>query len=144
MLIWIVLALVVATMAYIRLAPSDPARWNRPAPYEGLENRNLGAGYVWRAPVGSDAEGLALLARLAQIAEGTARTELLTGSPEAGQLTVVTRSKLMGFPDYTTFSLRQTSEGQPYVEMFGRSRFGRSDLGVNAKRLRGWAAALDR
>ena len=30
-----------------------------------------------------------------------------------------------------------------YVEVYGRSRFGRSDLGVNAKRVDAWLAQVE-
>jgi len=48
-------------------------------------------------------------------------------------ITYVTRSRVFGFPDYTT--VRQAG---PQLEIYGRLRFGRSDLGVNAARIDGW------
>jgi uncharacterized protein (DUF1499 family) len=66
------------------------------------------------------------------------RTTLLAGSIAEGHLTYVTRSKWMGFPDYTT--LEQSGDT---IKMFARLRFGRQDMGVNAARLRKLITALD-
>ena len=63
------------------------------------------------------------------------RTERL----EAGidQVLYVTRSGFWGFPDYTSAAVTQV-EGTDHSRAIvsGRLRFGRSDLGVNRKRLR--------
>ena len=84
----------------------------------------------------SDAPGR--FARLEEIILATARTERLAGSAEAGMATYVTRSKVFGFPDYTTIRQR---DGQ--LEIYGRLRFGKSDLGVNKARVESWLAHLD-
>jgi uncharacterized protein (DUF1499 family) len=52
-------------------------------------------------------------------------------------VTYVTRSRVMGFPDYTT--VRQAGD---MVEIYGRLRFGKSDLGVNAARIDRWLRRL--
>ena len=48
-------------------------------------------------------------------------------------ITYVTRSALFRFPDYTTVRHRDAQ-----IEIYGRLRFGRSDLGVNAARIDRW------
>ena len=48
-------------------------------------------------------------------------------------ITYITRSRVFGFPDYTT--VRQAG---PQLELYGRLRFGGSDLGANAARLDHW------
>jgi uncharacterized protein (DUF1499 family) len=141
MVIWPVLTVVVLALAYVRLAPSDPSVWNGASSVPGTESRQLDGGYVWRKVMDSDAT--AVLEKLKAAAEATPRTVLLTGSVEAGQMTYVTRSKVIGFPDYTTISLRQTPEGQPFVEVYARLRFGKSDLGVNAKRVKSWVGTIE-
>ena len=93
---------------------------------------DLGNGAVRIIEAGTDD-----LARLDTIIRGTARTQVLAGSVEAGMITYVTRSAAIGFPDYTTIRLR---DGQ--IEIFGRARYGASDLGVNAARIDGWLDAL--
>jgi hypothetical protein len=143
--------IVAGGMAYIRLAPSDPARWHVVPEMSG---RN---GWTFPPP-GADAvtdeEGGAragltvlgqgpedVLARLDAIAIKTPRTVRLAGSPEAGMVTWVTRSAFFGFPDYTTAAAR--AEGPvTVVAVHARQRFGRRDFGVNAARLRNWIARL--
>ncbi|MFM7333036.1 MAG: DUF1499 domain-containing protein [Tabrizicola sp.] len=126
-------------MAYIRLAPSDPKAWHVDFAAGGLpahahvfcirpDNRY--------GPIQGDPA--ALLARLDAIALATPRTERLAGSPEEGRITWVTRSGLMGYPDYTT---AQVMEG-PGLCIAGRQRFGSNDWGVNARRIGGWVQEL--
>lgn len=127
---WIVLILVLgiaAGLAYIRLAPSDPARWH--VLPDGVSDQDLPGGAMRRS------EGD--LAALDAIIRATSRTEVLAGSVPEGMVSYVTRSRVFGFPDYTT--VRQAG---PRLEIYGRLRFGRSDLGVNAARIDGWLELL--
>jgi hypothetical protein len=125
--------------AYVRLAPSDPARWNIDlAGAYAWQNAGLNKvkaltnGAVLRRPASPD-----MLARLDAIAMATPRTNRLAGSVEQGRITWVTRSALWGFPDYTTAQIQEDS-----ILLYARSRFGKSDLGVNAKRLEQWQSKL--
>ncbi|MEQ6248198.1 DUF1499 domain-containing protein [Sulfitobacter sp. HNIBRBA3233] len=123
-MIWIVvIAGLVAGLAYIRLAPSDVSRWHRPV---GAAENVTGDG--WAARVIPAADGL--LSDLNQVMLALPRTELLAGSVGDGRLTYVTRSKVIGFPDYTTIE----QDGNQ-IKLYARLRFGRSDMGVNAARL---------
>ena len=115
---------------WVRLAPSDPARWHVSAGDAG--NRDF-AGAVIR-PV---AAGPGDMARLDRIIRVTPRTTLLAGSPEEGMVTYITRSRIWGFPDYTTIEARNGA-----ITIHGRLRFGSSDMGVNRARITGWAEAL--
>ena len=135
---WLIFLIIVAFAAYVRLAPSDPARWHRPAAIAGTESKQLKGGYIWRKVV--DGDGKAALASLDAAATAAPRTMTLAGSVEDGQITYVTRTAAWGFPDYTTATLQTAEDGQTYLEVYGRLRFGRSDLGVNAKRIKGWVA----
>lgn len=110
----------------VRLAPSDPARWHMMP--GAITNRDLDGGAM--RLVGAGENGLA---RLDAIIRQSPRTRHLAGSAEDGMLSYVTRSLIFGFPDYTT--IRQAG---PQIEIYGRLRFGQSDLGVNAARLDGW------
>ena len=47
----------------------------------------------------------------------------------------------MGFPDYITAEVAPTAEGTR-LDIFSRQRFGSSDMGVNAARLRNWLSQL--
>lgn len=128
----------VGGMAYVRLAPSDPARW-----HVDLSAGKLPAhSHVFCIKPGTRYDGQAdpkdLLARLDAIAMATPRTERVAGSPEEGRITWVTRSALIGFPDYTT---AQAMEGPSFC-VAGRQRFGSQDWGVNARRIGGWMQEL--
>lgn len=120
--------LVVAGLAYIRLAPSDPARWHRPP--EVSADKTFNSGVKRRLLVGPEA-----LARFDAIVLATPHTRVLAGSVGEGLITYVTRSRGMGFPDYTT--VQQVGD---VLEIYARARFGRSDLGVNKARAEGWLA----
>ncbi len=125
-LLGLVLLAAVAGALYIRLAPSDPARWHRMP--DSFTPGDAPGQAMRRVEAGEDG-----LARLHRIVMDTPRTTVLAGSVADGMITYVTRSAVMGFPDYTT--VRRT-DGQ--IELYGRLRFGRSDLGVNAARLDRW------
>lgn len=121
------LVVIAAGLGYIRLAPSDAARWH--ALPEDLSDQTLEGGAMRRLT--GD------LAALDAIIRATPRTTVLAGSVAEGMITYVTRSRVFGFPDYTT--VRQTGDA---LEIYGRLRFGASDLGVNAVRIDGWLEAL--
>ncbi len=129
-IMWVLLAVAVGLLAWIRLAPSDPARWHvRP---EFTADRDMPGGAVRIIRAGPDA-----LARLDRIARATPRTRLLAGSVEEGMMTWITRSRAFGFPDYTT----AWADGERLV-IYARLRFGRADFGVNRARVEGWVRAL--
>lgn len=123
--------LLVALLLYVRLAPSDPERWHRPI--ETATDTDLDGGAV-RVIAGDEAT----LAQLDTAMRALPRTRLLAGSVGEGRITYVTRSKVVGFPDYTTMELQ---DGE--VRLFARLRFGKSDLGVNRKRLEGLLGRIE-
>ena len=93
--------LIAAFALYVRLAPSDPARWHKAPPDLPVgDSAGLNSFVAVR---GGDRE---ILERLIQIAKATPRTERLAGSADEGMITLVTRSRLWGFPDYTTIRLQ--------------------------------------
>lgn len=131
---WLGLLLILAVLgglAWIRLAPSDPARWHVAPTVEGDEDLPGGAK---RRVAGA---GQNALARLDAIARATPRTSVLAGSVADGMVTYVTRSRLFGFPDYST--VRQ--EGDDLL-LHARLRFGQSDMGVNRARVEQWLRRL--
>lgn len=149
------LILIAGGMAWIRLAPDDPAWWNRatkqlsdPFWEPGRDFGPLDAGRIEQkdnsarlvATIrGSTAS--ALLELLDQVALETPRTHRLAGTPDSGMITWVTRSAIFGFPDYTT---AQAVQDGPDVSLaiLARSRYGRRDFGVNQARLADWLARL--
>ncbi|CUH53270.1 DUF1499 domain-containing protein [Shimia marina] len=129
----IVIGLIVflaAGLAYVRLAPSDPAKWHRDVQINHDSNSENSV----RRMVVTGSDGLA---KFAEIAAQTPNTSVLAGSVEEGMITFITRTKVMGYPDYTT----AIQDGE-LLKIFGRSRFGLKDFGVNAARVDGWIEAL--
>lgn len=131
----ILVVLIVGLMAYVRFSPIDAARWHV-MPDAAVPGDTVTAGSfktVRRITVPA-AEVLTAMERLAL---ATPRTQLLTGSVGEGMITFQTRSRLWGFPDYTTVAV----QGDVLV-IYGRLRFGKADLGVNKTRIEGWLETL--
>jgi uncharacterized protein (DUF1499 family) len=141
----VILILAAGAMAFIRLAPSDPAQWHialnpRPANIatpspDKITALNNGA-YVDLTAAADQTQ--ALLAKLDGIALASPRTQRVAGSAETGRITWVTRSAIWGFPDYTTAESTPTG-----ITIFARQRFGAGDFGVNAARLAAWITSLN-
>ena len=129
MVLWLLIGVGLAMGAYIRLAPSDPVRWHV-APEDA--ERDLKGGVVRVVETGPDG-----LARLDKIARATPRTSVLAGSLEEGMITYITRTKVFGFPDYTT-----VQQDGDTLRIYARLRFGRRDFGVNRDRVTQWLALL--
>lgn len=130
-LLTVVVVLMVAGVLYVRLAPTDVARWHQPI--AATENADLTGGAI--RVLQADAEAFA---RVDAYARALPRTEVIAGSVEEGRVTYRTRSHWIGFPDFTTV---EYADGT--LKMFARLRFGVSDLGVNAARLEGFVAAAE-
>lgn len=140
-------ALLAAAMAWVRLAPSDPARWHvelaraaAPGPGPCIEKIETGKGFARASCIVAQSPASVLQA-LDAIALATPRTARLAGSPQDGRITWITRSRLWGFPDYTTAQAVETAEGTQ-LDLLARLRFGRGDMGVNGARLRNWLGQL--
>ncbi|MBE1284573.1 MAG: DUF1499 domain-containing protein [Rhodobacteraceae bacterium] len=127
----IILAIAVVAVGYVRMAPSDTGRWHQMPEFS--EDKNFKSGVMRVVDAGLDG-----LQRLDVIITQTPKTSVLDGSVAQGMVTYVTRSKVIGFPDYTTVRL----DGDQ-LKIYARLRFGRSDMGVNKKRVDGWLAQLN-
>ena len=139
---WLLLMVALSGLVYIRLAPDDVALVHV-APPSGAtpDSPVIGQGSaLFVADFNADPEQMWQM--LQQVIQSTPRTKYLAGSVKEGMITFVTRSVVFGFPDYTTIIVTQNEQGSR-VTLFGRLRYGRSDFGVNAKRLRGWIKALE-
>lgn len=133
--------IVIFAAVAFRVMPMDAARYHiRPALAVPPSTPNFAL------TVGDEA--LVLPRNLADVAADVALKAasdgavLLAGQPEDGFVTYVYRSRLMGFPDALSLTLDPTDEGGTRVQIFSRSSFGYSDLGVNAARVADWVAAL--
>lgn len=137
------LGLFVAFAVWVRLGPTDAAFWHNPELPIMESGNHPGAGsFVTQRTM--DGDGIETLARLDDIIRVTSRTAILTGTAAEGKITYVTRSRVMGFPDYTTVTLTSLAplDGST-LQVFGRLRFGKADMGVNRARIEGWLATLD-
>ncbi|MBN2758918.1 MAG: DUF1499 domain-containing protein [Rhodobacteraceae bacterium] len=138
------LVVVVAGMGWVRLAPHDAARWHldprrvaRPASPNFFLLR-MGDGDA-PAPL-FDMTPADLAERVHNVATAQG-AKLLAGRVADGHMTYLSRSRLMGYPDYTTVLIEPAGDGA-MMTAFARARFGYSDMGVNRARLEGWIAAL--
>jgi uncharacterized protein (DUF1499 family) len=124
------------------MAPTDPAIWHvDPLTVTGTSLRNS---YLMRA--GGDAPVLhltlppdAAATRLDAVALATPRTTRVAG--QGGYVTYMTRSRIWGFPDFTSVRISAAPGGSD-IAIFARSRFGAADGGVNKARVAAWIAQL--
>lgn len=142
MVLGLVALIVLGFAAYVRLAPSDPARWHvSPVPDAPADCAVRAGRGEARAACAYDLAPTDALAQLDAVAMATPRTTRLAGSVEEGRITWVTRSALWGFPDYTTAEVRADGAGTR-IDLWARLRFGGDDMGVNAARLAGWLGQM--
>ncbi len=80
-----------------------------------------------------------LYAAIRKVADAQPRTYVAAGYDDRRQIHYVVRSETLNFPDLVTVQVGENSS----LILWSRSVYGRSDLGVNAKRLATWLAALD-
>ncbi len=71
------------------------------------------------------------------------RTVLQREFTAALQAHYVVRSAMVGFPDLVMLQVLSSPDGGSQVVIWSRSVYGRSDFGVNRKRLVAWLSAID-
>lgn len=139
------LALVVLVLglgAYVRLAPSDAAVWHiSPVTDAPADCTVRPASDSARLACAVAEPPASVLAQLDAVAMATPRTVRLSGSVDEGRITWITRTRLWGFPDYTTAEAKAEGTGSR-LDLYARQRIGSNDWGVNAARLTAWKAAL--
>jgi hypothetical protein len=141
-----VVAALLGLLAWIRLAPSDPARWH----VDPLKVETpITVGHFLIRPEGGDTRGPdfalppeELLAAFDRVARSQPRVTLLAGSVKDGMITYVARSLLFGFPDYVSVRALPDGKGGSRLALFARQRFGRDDMGVNRSRTEAWLAQM--
>ena len=122
----LIIVATVVLVAYVRLAPSNPGLWH----VDPIDSSK-------RSSAGILVEMPANLAELDAVIMSSPRVQVLAGSVQDGHITYVARSKVWGFPDY--ISAKQVGSN---VAVYSRQRFGSSDHGVNAGRLRELAETI--
>lgn len=135
----LVLLIALIADAYVRLAPVDPERWHLDT--TSAEPGDRGAANSFQAVRTLDRSPAEVLAEADRVILGTPRTRRIAGSLQDGKVTYETRSLIWGFPDYTTVWTEDGAARPPVIGLYGRARFGASDMGVNKARIEGW---LDR
>lgn len=137
-------AAAVMLFVYVRVAPSEPARWHEDP---RLVTRPNTPNFYLVRMVGGDAMPQVFqrsVQDLAKALDAIARADgavLLAGSVESGHMTYLTRTRVVGFPDYTSILIEPAGEGAMLLA-FARARFGHSDLGNNRARLERWIKAV--
>lgn len=91
-----------------------------------------------------DRPAAALYAAVLAMAEAQPRTFLLKRYDDRLQAHFVARSALFGFPDLIAVQVLPEGDHRSKLILWSRSVYGRSDLGVNRKRVERWLAALAR
>lgn len=153
---WVVLAVILlaaGAMIYVRVAPLDPDSWHvdpvtAPTPETPNSFRVLAPGAtpgpeemvspVYAVPPAE------LMQAFDRMALAQPRTERLAGTPDGqGFVTYVQRTALVAYPDYISVRAVPAGEGGSALVILSRSRFGKSDLGVNRARITQWLEALD-
>ena len=150
----LVLLAVVGTVGFAvwaRVAPEDPSEWHvdpmtvtPPAsPNTRLVAPNDATGDVDAAAPVFEGPPERLMEAFAAVAAEAPRTELIAGSVEELHATWRQRSALMGFPDYVSVRAMPAGDGGSTLAVYSRSRFGRSDFGVNRERVSSWLSSLE-
>lgn len=134
--IFVILAVItLGVWLYVRFAPQQPAQWHKLPNVSGpSDTPAIGSFLAVRRMTAPAAD---VRTALGKIAMATPRTRVVAGQVADGMVTYQTRSRLWGFPDYTTIG----TQGDLLI-IHGRLRFGRSDLGVNKARIFAWLDAL--
>jgi uncharacterized protein (DUF1499 family) len=135
--VWTVLAVLAAAgvvlVAYVRLAPSNPAVWHvDPDAVPDPATPNFA-----RADLVIPLPPAEVAARLEAAAQVDGAVQL---AGDAALATWLTRSPLMRFPDYTSIKLTP-ADGGTRLSALARARFGSRDMGANRARLNRWVAA---
>ena len=119
--------LVVFGLLWIRFSPIYNESWH--VTTRADRDKAFMGGVIRFLPAAGKAE----LSQLVAVIEKTQRTKHIAGGEKEGMLTYVTRTKVFGFPDFTTLWLSDTG-----LHIYARVRFGRIDFGVNRARVADW------
>lgn len=141
--IGLIVVIVVTFLGYVRFAADDADRWHRD-PAGKTATKAINDFVV--APSGGDMESPvfdmtpeALMTAFQRMALAQPNTTLL--GERDGFATYVQRTKLVAYPDYISVRAVPAAGGsQLYV--YSRSRYGRSDFGVNKTRVLAWLKKL--
>lgn len=138
----VLLIAVLCVLGWIRFAPTDVDAWHiDPAEVSDPEGR--GHRLIGREAPRFPGHPDDVLQAFFDIAGQSARVRLLDGDVDEGMITLVARTKWMGYRDYIT-AKAVAEGGETKLSVVSRARYGiGSDWGVNRDRLEGWLAELE-
>jgi uncharacterized protein (DUF1499 family) len=84
-----------------------------------------------------------LARRFRAVAAAEPRVTLLAEAAGGLQFELLQRSALFRFPDTISVEVLPLGEARSTLAIYSRSRYGRSDFGVNRRRIDRWLARLD-
>ena len=136
----------VGFFVWVRVAKDDAAVWHvdpqtakrgkRPNQYFLLPGAD-------RSPAPEyEMSAAALATKFDAMAMGQADIKVLAGNASDLWVTYIQRSRLMRYPDYISVKFIALENDRSTLAIYSRSRFGRSDLGVNKARIKAWIKAL--
>lgn len=127
----------VIAILFVRYAPFDPDDWHLdPAEIEDIK-RN-GIRLIGREAPRFPGDAETVLKTFGEVAFSYPRVNVLDGGVDEGMLTLIVRSRTLGFPDVVTAKVAAEGPNLTKISLASRARFGVSDLGVNAARLDQW------
>jgi len=142
----ILAALGVGFVLWVRSAKDDPLVWHvdpltvvkggKPNRYLMLPDNTPSKSPMF------EVSALELAAAFDRVAMAQPRVSLLAGSVDELWMTYVQRTALMRYPDYISVKVIGNTDGSATLAIYSRSRFGRSDFGVNRARVKMWIKAL--
>ncbi len=145
MLTWFLLILIAAAILWVRIAPSNASEWH--VDPETIEKDMRPNQFLMRD--GQDADSLIfdmpagdLAVKFNDVALSKPNVVVLDGAVSDLWVTYMQRTKLMAYPDYISVKITTEGDDKSRLTLYSRSRFGRSDLGVNKARIKAWTAAL--
>lgn len=149
----ILILLVAGAMLYVRFAPLDAPSWHSdpvtaqtpetPNSFRVLAPGSRAGSQEMLSPVYA-VQPAELMQAFDRMALAQPRTIRLAGTPDGSvHVTYVQRTPLVAYPDYVSVRAVPVGDGQSALVILSRSRFGKSDLGVNRARITQWLDALD-
>jgi len=77
-----------------------------------------------------------------EIIAGEPRIIQIAAEPDRRRLVLMQRSAVFGFPDVITVEFVSLAPDRSSLALYSRARYGRSDFGVNRRRLERWLSQL--
>ena len=78
----------------------------------------------------------------AEVIANEPRTVLVASDPSRHRSVLIQRSAVFRFPDVITVEFVSLSSERSSIALYSRARYGRSDFGVNRKRVLRWLSRL--